>query len=273
MSERISRFRVIHKKNGGVSSARNMALDAATGDWIVFVDADDVVRFTWLQEIAEAVSETSANALVAFAKVEFYDVVNWTDDIGVVRYDLRHEVHSAMAWLALYQFAYPHDLIRDLRFQPYTVGEDLLFVSEALAQADAVVFLRRSIYAYRHRCGSAIHSAQSARKIQDRIHYIPAILNVLVRSGKRLDRIFSHTLVNSWIESIPALILSGFNGAERLELLGEWRGSLCQAEDFPCLSYMNRLRALINFRFSSEMIMRITCVWPYQLKKMIRRII
>lgn len=36
-----SRIRVIHKKNGGVSSARNAGLDACTGDYIGFADADD----------------------------------------------------------------------------------------------------------------------------------------------------------------------------------------------------------------------------------------
>ena len=35
------RVRVFHKKNGGVSSARNLGLDNARGEWVVFVDADD----------------------------------------------------------------------------------------------------------------------------------------------------------------------------------------------------------------------------------------
>ena len=36
-------FRIITKENGGVSSARNAGLDAATGDWIWFCDADDYI--------------------------------------------------------------------------------------------------------------------------------------------------------------------------------------------------------------------------------------
>lgn len=40
---RDSRIRVFHKENGGVSSARNLGLDKAMGDWVTFVDSDDYV--------------------------------------------------------------------------------------------------------------------------------------------------------------------------------------------------------------------------------------
>lgn len=43
-AEKDSRIRVIHKENGGVSSARNAALDIATGDYIGFVDSDDWIE-------------------------------------------------------------------------------------------------------------------------------------------------------------------------------------------------------------------------------------
>jgi len=46
-AEKDSRIRVIHKENGGVSSARNAGLDMATGSYITFVDADD-----WLEPAA-----------------------------------------------------------------------------------------------------------------------------------------------------------------------------------------------------------------------------
>ena len=39
-----SRIKVIHKKNGGVSSARNRGLDVATGEYISFIDPDDIIH-------------------------------------------------------------------------------------------------------------------------------------------------------------------------------------------------------------------------------------
>lgn len=43
-----SRIRVFHKKNGGVSSARNLGLDNAKGEWISFIDADDWISSDFL---------------------------------------------------------------------------------------------------------------------------------------------------------------------------------------------------------------------------------
>ena len=44
-----SRIRVVHKENGGVSSARNMGLDNAKGEWICFIDSDDWVEKEYLK--------------------------------------------------------------------------------------------------------------------------------------------------------------------------------------------------------------------------------
>lgn len=51
--ERDPRVKVFHKKNGGVSSARNMGLKNATGDLIVFIDSDDWVREAFLERVSE----------------------------------------------------------------------------------------------------------------------------------------------------------------------------------------------------------------------------
>jgi glycosyltransferase involved in cell wall biosynthesis len=48
-AERDSRVRVFHKENGGASSARNLGLDNANGEWITFCDSDDWVYSSWLE--------------------------------------------------------------------------------------------------------------------------------------------------------------------------------------------------------------------------------
>ena len=56
-AEKDSRIRVFHKENGGVSSARNMGLDKARGEWITFVDSDDELLSNGLQVMMGGVSD------------------------------------------------------------------------------------------------------------------------------------------------------------------------------------------------------------------------
>jgi len=53
------RVRVFHKENGGVSSARNLGLDNARGEWVCFVDSDDWVNTEYLQRYYDAVYDSS----------------------------------------------------------------------------------------------------------------------------------------------------------------------------------------------------------------------
>lgn len=54
---RDARFKVIHKENGGVSSARNMGLKEARGEWVAFVDADDMISPRYLTSLIESAEE------------------------------------------------------------------------------------------------------------------------------------------------------------------------------------------------------------------------
>ena len=52
-----SRIRVIHQENRGVSAARNAALDAAKGEFIAFIDSDDVVNVYYLEVLLSGMDE------------------------------------------------------------------------------------------------------------------------------------------------------------------------------------------------------------------------
>ena len=74
-----SRIKVIHKKNGGVSSARNAGLDVATGKYIFFVDSDDIITEDALSNLYEKATEAKAKLAIGgitqiYQSVEIYSL-------------------------------------------------------------------------------------------------------------------------------------------------------------------------------------------------------
>ena len=71
-AETNSRIKVIHRKNGGLSEARNTGFDAANGEYIYFLDSDDYIRADALERMHEASKKTNADIYFFEAEV-FYD--------------------------------------------------------------------------------------------------------------------------------------------------------------------------------------------------------
>ena len=63
-AEKDERIRVFHKENGGVSSARNLGLDNAIGEWICFSDSDDTMRNNYLQVMLSIEEKTNVDMIV-----------------------------------------------------------------------------------------------------------------------------------------------------------------------------------------------------------------
>lgn len=125
------RIRVFHKENGGVSSARNLGLDNAQGEWVTFVDADDYIEENFLKSFE---GNLDADLVVGNADL----VTNLTGRRRVLKsipygyyQDIRGVLSSYLTELILrvpWAKFYRTRLISDLRFKEgMCLGEDTLF--------------------------------------------------------------------------------------------------------------------------------------------------
>ena len=62
----------IHKENGGVSSARNIGIEKASGEWITFCDSDDYVGPYWLQNFVELIGRKDSSELLFVQKINIF---------------------------------------------------------------------------------------------------------------------------------------------------------------------------------------------------------
>ena len=119
-----ARVRVIHKENGGVSSARNSGLDVATGSWIWFVDSDDYIEPYSLEQFHTAIQEEHADLYVFNCK-DIRETFEGKLETFLHKYYFTY-VLGFGPWNKLYSAEVIHN--NNLRFDiQENIGEDLLF--------------------------------------------------------------------------------------------------------------------------------------------------
>lgn len=166
------RLRVCHKVNGGVSSARNMGLDIATGDWITFLDSDDYLSNNTL--------ECLANTVEMFPSVEVIDFPILRD-AGSKDGEQLDTVNSIVVRTSIreidqYWFNHPRfescgrffrrDLLAGLRFDTrLRIGEDTVFFMHYLMRCTTMVAIPNGLYAYCYRESSAMGSVPTEKLI------------------------------------------------------------------------------------------------------------
>lgn len=97
-ADKDNRIRIFNKQNGGQSSARNLGLDNAKGDYISFVDSDDIIAPNYLKNMYESLSKTGLrvaqmslkdfeNKIESFdEKIEFEDIVDFDKCYDTIKY-------------------------------------------------------------------------------------------------------------------------------------------------------------------------------------------
>lgn len=138
------RVRVWHKSNGGVSSARNLGLDNARGEWIVFVDSDDYLSHNYLNGLNTCKADLALMQYSLFWKDGRTEVVNHIKNLpeefcGKEVKNVLNRYLTAMMFRSPTAMAFRRDLIGDIRFNELMkVGEDTQFVHRYLVNINSV---------------------------------------------------------------------------------------------------------------------------------------
>lgn len=158
-AEKYNYITVIHKENGGVSSARNAGIKIANGKYIWFIDSDDYIEPNSIEVISSHLKDDvdflEFNVKTAISgKVE-----NFSDFIK--RYQIGYTL-TAQPWDKIYKTS----LIRENNIQfdvEEKIGEDQLFNVCYYKVIKNFVFITDSLYHYVYRATSAMHTGKEKR--------------------------------------------------------------------------------------------------------------
>lgn len=183
LAQKDARIRVIHQQNKGLSGARNSGIDAARGEYIGFVDGDDLVDPSMYEKLYNTAADTGSE-VVTCAYRSFNE--NGTLSICVPHFPIGEVLDKAQiqtlmpqlvkdgslmfVWRRLYSAALFHE--KGIRFdENIRICEDASFCMECLLRAERVSALDDVLYAYRFVSGSLIRSRK----------YKPAMTDSLLR--------------------------------------------------------------------------------------------
>lgn len=198
-------YKVIHQKNAGVSVARNHGINISSGEYLVFVDGDDVILKNHLSNLYNNNYDFS---LIQFAKKDEeslsnpnyfdYDFIS-TDDF--IKKELKMEI-----LFNFFQLSYKASLIKEnnIYFTPGVVyGEDTEFALKALIYGDRIHISNEVTYYYVQRTDSAIRTTEFKRF--DVVPIFEKLANYYKINGKN-D--LAHLIIRS---RIPKAIFGNMN--------------------------------------------------------------
>lgn len=152
-AQKDSRVRVFHKSNGGVSSARNLGLDNAIGEWVTFIDSDDYIEQGYISELMFYQEHND---------VEFVAICNYikkhTDSIHISlkkeEFDLLFSKYELNRICSPWGKLFNYNLIKhiDLKFDDRIhLGEDVIFVLTYLLNVNKLELIYSNKYFYEYR--------------------------------------------------------------------------------------------------------------------------
>ena len=194
------RIKVIHKKNGGVSSARNVGLENSNGEWISFVYSDDWLDKEFVSKMLEtALREKTKYICCSYKRVynEKSEVIN--NDGTIINYNNEEYLEKLLNVQNGYGFCHmkliEKNVIKDIRFnEELVVGEDALFNVELCNNIKKATILNMALYNYFFNSDSVVrkYDKNYVNKYYDSMKYMFEYINNNYKDKDLITNVYNY---------------------------------------------------------------------------------
>ena len=167
-AQKDNRIKVIHKKNGGLSDARNAGMKNATGDYWSFVDSDDVCHERMIEILMKPVIDDKTLKMSVCQYKSFENdkeliyTNSTTNNYEIINYNNFFSICSCVSWAKVYS----KKIFEHLEFPVGKLHEDEFTTYKLVANAQKIAYSKSQLYFYRQRNGS-IMSTRSFKSFVD----------------------------------------------------------------------------------------------------------
>ncbi len=191
------RVRVFHKLNGGSSSARNLGIDKADGDYLAFVDSDDYVENTMYEQLMEGIERTEIS-IVQIGRIEETEEGGRLADVcEIPDKEMVYSSHDFLRELLMYRGdssfctkVIKKELFHNRKFPEGELNEDLRLLVEFLEQGTYVLSLPAAGYHVVYRMGSNTRKTEKntfSRAYLDAVRNADRIMELVTKKYKNLE--------------------------------------------------------------------------------------
>lgn len=251
---RDARIRVFHQQNAGVSAARNFGVEQAQGDWLCYVDSDDVVLPAYLQDMLEAADAEDCLVMGNISDSRMKGLI--TSDVvlegeAMVRYMLSHNILNLSGPVAkLYNRA---TLVRyGIRFpQDIHYGEDLLYFLQYLNHIGRVAFRQSELYQVTMREGSL---SRGYYPFESEYACFETCLSEMTTFASRLTLSDAEKTAVVWRNRTAQFFLHSVKSIYALSNAYAWSEQMHRLQSIPVAYYRSFGKAFRPEGFSSRLV-------------------
>lgn len=266
-AQKDKRIKVFHKKNGGVSSARNTGISEAVGEWLYFIDSDDFIDFDTLSKSIIKINTEYPDLIVhglvndyiyngkscslpykTFEDNDYKEIIEFTDKYGLLK--------GPVCKLFRQSIVKENKLFFD---ESICYGEDTKFTFEYLQKCKSIAFVPEHFYHYCFRIeGSLTKRSYPYLSWDNTARMLLELRLPIMKQFSMPDSYFQYIrfeYISHIIRAVYSMYKDGVSKLDRLKYLNKLHNDIYLRNPHKDLKYLNRFIYLLKVPTLMDLIM------------------